>query len=1015
MRRPSDLSRRRGGRRRISGRAILLVLGAFILFVVIFGRAVARFYVDYLWHDGLGRSDVFWGVIRAKGTLFGLFFLTFAVMAGVNLLIADRLAPKRFPANVHPVVERFHEVFGHRLRLVRYGAALLLAFIVALPTTSQWQQWLLFRNSQSFGRADEQFGADVGFYVFELPFLGFVLDWLFVAVALVLVLTIVAHVLNGGVLFASAVPSVRPATKGHVAVLLAVLAALKAADYWLSRYQTTNERRGFVQGATYAVVNAQLPALMLLLLIAVLTAGLFLSVLRTGSFRLPLLASGLWLIVLIAGLYVYPAAIQSLVVNPNQQSREGPYITRNVLATRAAMGLEDVEVTEVSFGRLTADEVASDVEPLRDVRLLHPGEMLSRFRVDQGVEAGLTIDDLDVDRYGIDGERQQVLIAARELDINNIPNQSWQGKHLINTRGCGLVIAPTNRVSENDRPAYERVELDRPELYFSPSLSGYAVAGTTEDERNCLTANGENEPYTGTAGVRMSSFVRRAAFALAFLDYNVLGSGAIQEDSQMLWVRNIRDRLQKLAPFLSYDGDPYPVAIDGRVLWVTDAYTSTSHYPYAQRVGNALRSQLTVASGISSDANYIRNSVKAVVDAYDGSVTFYVVDESDPIIRAWQGAFGDLFKPMSEMPRGLAEHLRYPEDLFRVQTDVYSKYRLAPADFFQREGAWSVAQAPSVDPSDDTGTTPVAPAAPDDAAPDLAADAATDRFVPYYTMFRPTVATPTDGDTDTDGGADTDGGGSGDSPGSGGEASGDGNGADGTTRRPTDPSASSESNESFVLIRPFVPFSRNDIRTELAAYMTASSDPDTYGELTAYVVNGETDGPRTVANQIDSAPAVADRISQQTAGNTGNTIRFGDLQLVPIADGILYVRPMYAAVQQSTGNSVTEYRFITVAHEGRAAIGESLGQALASLFPGFERDLGDRVVVDDPTETPPEEEETPPPTEVEETPAELLARADELFSEAERALADGDLGEYQARVDEAASLVQEALDLLESG
>ena len=272
VRRDSDLSGRRSTRR-ISGRAVLITVGVVFLVVVVFGRAVARFYVDFLWHDGLGRGDVFWGVIGAKLTLFAMFLVAFAVLAGVNLLVADRLSPSRFPANVHPYVERFHELFGHRLRLVRYAGAALLAVMVALPTTSQWQSWLLFRNSESFGIADDQFGADVGFYVFELPFLGFVLDWLFVAMVLVLLLTILAHVLNGGILFASPMPSVRPATKGHIAVLLAVLAALKAADYWVSRYETTNERRGFVQGATYAVVNAQLPALMLLMLIALLTAG----------------------------------------------------------------------------------------------------------------------------------------------------------------------------------------------------------------------------------------------------------------------------------------------------------------------------------------------------------------------------------------------------------------------------------------------------------------------------------------------------------------------------------------------------------------------------------------------------------------------------------------------------------------------------------------------------------------------------------------------------------------------
>lgn len=924
---------------------------------------MARFYVDYLWHDALDRGDVFWGVIEAKLLLFVMFFGAFAVLAGSNLAIADRLAPTHFPANVHPVVERFHQLFGRRLRLARYAAAGVLGLLIALPTTSQWQSWLLYRNAQSFGRPDDQFGVDVGFYVFELPFLSFVLDWLFVAVVLVLLITVLTHVLNGGVLFASALPSIRPATKGHVAVLLAVLAALKGADYWLSRYELTNERRGFVQGATYAVVNAQIPALMLLLFVALLTAGLFLSVLKTGSFRLPLLASALWLVVLIVGAYAFPAAVQSLVVKPNQQEREAPYIARNVTATREAMGLGEVDVVDVGFESLDAESVTADAAPLADVRLLHPTELLSRFRTDEGEQAGLTIADLDVDRYELDGDRQQVLVAARELDLTNIPNTTWQGRHLINTRGCGLVMAPAGVVAANDRPVYESVDLARPELYFSPNLSGYAVAGTTEDERSC----GDNQPYAGEAGVTMSNFARRAAFALAFLDYNVVGSGAIESDSQMLWVRNVRDRLQKLAPFLSYDGDPYPVVSEGRVLWIVDAYTSTTNYPYAQRVGDSV--QLTDRSGIPRDANYLRNSVKAVVDAYDGSVEFYVVSDPehpDPIIEAWRSAFPEMFSSRDEMPAAVEEHLRYPEDLFRVQTDVYSKYRLAPEDFFERAGAWSVAQAPSIEPDDDvTLTTPTPAGATTETPSDLAVDATTSRFVPYYTMFRP--------------------------------------GATAEVRQTSD--------EQFVMLRPFVLFSPNDIRTELAAYMTASSDAATYGQLTAYVVTGtQVDGPRTVANQIDGNAEVARQISAQTAGGTGNRVRFGDLQLIPIADGLLYVRPMYVAVQQTQGNFVTEFGAVTVSHEGRVAIGNSLAEALANLFPGYEGDLGDRVggePADGPTTTDPTAT-----TPAADDPATLLARAEQLLLEADEQLAAGDLGAYQERVDEAADLVAQAYDLL---
>ncbi len=933
---------------------MLILLGVLFLVVVVFGRALARFYVDELWYQGLGRSDVFWGVIRAKVTLFGMFFATFVVLAGLNLVIADRLSPSRFPANVHPYVERFHEVFGHRLRLFRYAGAGLLAILVALPATSEWQSWLLFRNSRSFNIADGQFKADVGFYVFQLPFLGFVLDWLFIAMVLVLLLTVLTHVLNGGVVFASPVPSVRPATKGHIAVLLAVLAALKAADYWVSRYETTNERRGFVQGATYAVVKAQLPALMLLMLVALLTAGLYLATLRRASWRLPLIASGLWLVVLIGGGYMYPALVQSLVVNPNQQSRELPYIDRNVEATRQAMGidLDDVTRNNVTFGAVTTAEVENNPTPLQNVRLLNPTEMLSRFQIDRGQEAGLAIQDLDVDRYPIDGQLRQVLVAAKELDLDGSPNQSWQGRHLINTRGCGLVMAPVGQVLQSDSPAYQTVDLTRPELYFSPTLSGYAIARTSQGERAC--SGGQTADYVGTKGVKMSSFVRRAAFALAFLDYNVLGSGAINSDSEMLWVRNVRDRLVKLAPFLSYDGDPYPVAYNGRVFWIVDAYTSTSRYPYAQRIGNDV--QLTSGSGLDRDANYVRNSVKAVVDAYDGSVTFYVQDEQDPILKAWEGAFGKLFTPKSQMPEGLRQHLRYPEDLFRVQTDVYSKYQLEPDKFFQREGAWSVAQAPSVDPREGTSTAPTATTPSDQQGGQrdaLASESSTVRFSPYYTLF----PSPSGGD-------------------------------------------------EFVILRPFVPFSRADQRTELQAYMTASSDPGDYGRLTAYLVNPPVPGPRTVSNKIDSSTAIAQQITLQTGG--GNRVKFGDLQLVPVADGLLWVRPFYASVTGSSdaaSGAVTDYRFVIVYYNGNAAFGTSLGEALGKLFTGFEGDLGDRI---GPEGTSGPEPSTQEPTA--RTPAELLAQADQLFADAQAGLKEtGDLGAYQAKINQAKALVEQAL------
>ncbi len=980
MRRSSDLTVDRP-RRRVSGRGLLIGIGGFFLFVLIFGRAIARFYVDYLWHTALGRGDVFWGVIGAKLTLFVGFFLIFMVIAALNLFIADRSAPTSFPANVHPFVERFHDVFGHRLRLVRYGIAVMFALLLALPAIAQWQSWLLFRNARSFGVSDGQFGVDVGFYVFQLPFLTFLVNWLFAALILVLLFTAAAHVLNGGVVFVSPMPVVRQATKAHIAVLLAVLAVVKAVDYWLDRYEVTASQRGIVQGATYSVVKAQLPAILLLVLISLLTAGLYLSVVRTGSFRLPLIASALWLVVAIVGGVIYPAFVQSLVVNPNQESREAPFIERNVVATRQALGLTDVEVRTVGFDTLTTEEVEADLEPLRNVRLLNPVEMETRFLVDRGELAGLTIDDLDVDRYVLDDNEaaEEVLIAARELQLSGVTNRGWQGLHLINTRGCGLVLAPSGRVLESQRPDYRTVDLERPELYFSPILSGYAIANSDSSEREC----DEPHQYEGTNGVAMNSFTRRAAFALAFLDYNVLGSGAINPDSQMLWVRGINDRLEKLAPFLSYDTDPYPVELNGRAVWVVDAYTTTTRYPYGQRIGDVQRSR---PSGLSDDDNYVRNSVKAVVDAYSGEVTFYVVDEQDPILAAWRSAFPNLFTSIELMPAELREHLRYPEDLFRIQTDVYSKYRIDPALFFQRDGnAWSVSQAPSLEPSQaaaPAGTAAGAAAAetPTAAQQTFATESDSLRFTPYYTVL----------DTSA---------------------------------------AGEDANEEFVIFRPFVPFSTNDARTQLQAYMTASSDPSSYGKLTTYVVEagdrGLPDGPLRVASNAESTEAISRRISLDNQGDGGTEVRFGDMQIIPVGNGLVYVRPYYVSVPQSSSASgtVTELRSVIVSYNDRAVLEPTLTEALARLFPGFDADLGEQVAnPTEPTGNDPEPDTgtgtTDPGTTdpgAEGDAAQLLADADALFIEADEALTAGDLGTYQDRLEEARALIAEAIQLLEGG
>ena len=969
--RPESEIPRPPAQRRLNGRVALIVVGAIAFFVLIFGRGIASFWIDLLWHRALGRSDIFWGQLTAKLTMFAVCLFVFLLLGWVNLWVADRTAPVRLENNVPPVVQRFHEVFGRRMRLVRYGVAALLGILVSLPATQQWEDLLLFRNSQTFGVSDPQFGADVGFYVFRLPLISFLSDWLFAALLLIIIITAITHVLNGAVLFAGMVPTVRQATKVHMAVLLAILAVLRAGDYWLARFDLTNETRGVVQGATYAVVNAELPALMLLTLIALLTAVLFLVTIRTDRWRFPLIASVLWLVVSIGGGSVYPSLIQSLVVRPNQAERELPYIARNVDATRAAMALDSVVTEPIQFNALSAADIESDPQPFENVRLLSPGLMLSRFAIDRGEVAGLQVDDLDVDRYELDGEREQVLVAARELDLDGIPNQSWQGRHLVSTRGCGLVMAPVSQVTSSLRPDYITVDLDRPELYFSPSMTDYAVANTSVTESGC----GDSGDYSGTSGIEMSSIFRRAVTALSFLDYNLLASGAVNSDSQLLLIRDVRDRVEKLAPFLDYDGDPYPVVVDGGVQWVIDAYTSTNQYPYAQSIGNV---QLTRSTGLARDANYVRNSVKATVDAYTGDVKFYVLDGDDPIISAWQGAFSDMFTPVAEMPNELREHLRYPEDLFRVQTELYSKYQISAENFFQRTGAWSVSQAPSVQPrafTDGVGSTDAA------GSGEFATELNTERFVPYYTLMR----NPSTGENE------------------------------------------------FVILRPYVPFSTDDGRTELQAYITASSDPDSYGRLTTYLVDQEPlpAGPYRVATQAESEQLISREITLQDNEESGTDVLFGDMQIVPVADGLVYVRPFYVAI-----DGITEYRFVIVSNENRATFAATMSEALADLFPGLDLDLPERSdteettsasdapasddgsstddVSDDPAESTTDEPTLTVPDSPDEraSTAELLLQAESLFAEADQLLRDGDLGGYQETIVRAEAFVQAALESL---
>lgn len=929
------------------GRAVVIIVAVVLVGLVMSARFFASFYTDYLWYQSVSRTDVFWGELWAKVTLVLLFLGVFVAFAVLNLLVADRLAPTTFSANTHPVVERFHEFFGHRLRVARFLIAIGFGFLFALPAASRWQDWLMFRNSAAFGVRDAQFGVDVGFYVFKLPFETFVLDWLFVAVAFITLLVLATHVLSGGIVLQPPRPKVRRATKAHLAVLLAVLALLKAGDYWLTRYELTNANRGSFTGPNYTVVNAQLPAVLLLALIAVLTAVLFLSTLKTDRWRPAVIASGLWAVVALVGGVIYPAVMQSLVVNPNKKDKEATYIAHNIDATRAALGIGDVEVRQVKWGDISTKQAEQQVAALRDTRLIKPDEkMETRFRTDEG-RPGMTIADLDPDRYTVDGRLQQVIVGARELDLSQVGNKSWQGTHLINTHGCGLAAAPAAQIQSDGKPVYDDsiVGVKRPELYFSPTLTGYAVLATSVAEQAC-SEQPDAGGYEGSAGVQLNSGLRRLAFALSELDYNLLGSSAITDTSRFVSVRDVRARVQKVAPFLALDNDPYPVVVAGRIVWVIDGYTTTSRYPYGQF---ADRSQVNAGSGLDHDFNYVRNSVKATVDAYDGSIRIYGVDDADPILRVWQGAFPDLFLAAGAMPSELVAHLRYPEELFRVQTAAYSKYRLEASDFFDRRGAWSVALAPPDQAGQAQASISLDPTAAVAAPTDFAGESNAARFVPYYTMFHP-------------------------------------DGGDAAT---------------FELFRPFQPFSTTDQRKELVAYMTAGNDPGTYGRLIAYElpIDALPEGPNTVGAAMASDPKVSEATT--LLGQQGSQVAFGDLQMVPLAGGVVWIRPLY--VESDVAGQPLLRRMI-VNYEGKVAIGTSLSDAFGQIFTGFGADIGD-VAGQKPIDP-----GNKPPTG--DTAQALLQQAEQLFAEADTAYDARDLTLYLKKIEQARTLVQQALELV---
>ena len=984
---PDRESTRRPRLRRPNRGGIIALVAVVALLVLLTSlRGIAAFYTDYLWFHSLGLGGVWKTIVGSKLSLTLIFLAIFFVLQFTNLLIADRLAPAfRPPGPEEELRERYHAIIGHRAGLVRWSISGLFALIAASGVSSQWNEWILFTHSQNFGIVDEQFHKDVGFYVFRLPFLSFVVNWTFAAVVTIFLVTATMHFLNGGIRSRTAGDHQRvtPQVKAHLSLLLGVLALIKAADYWLGRYELTGSSRGFVDGAGYTDVKAQLPAINLLMVISLFSFVLLVVNIWRRGWVFPVVTVGLWALVAIVAGTIYPAFIQRFRVDPAESQREQVYIERNIRATREAFNIEpgqDIEIGVFDYeSQLTANDIRANADLLQQARLLDPLEVHNTFQSLQGLKTIYRFagESLDIDQYLVDGKLTQVLIGARVLDVSR--EASFERKHVSNTHGSGVAVSYANRVNAQGLPEFlvqgvpAEVSpsfidpLDQPQIYFGEDLSGYAIIGATRPEVDYIDK--QNQEVTifsqGVGGVKLGSVFRRAMFSLRFGQIDPLISSYITSDSHVLYIRDIRERIEKVAPFLHWDSDPYPVLHDGRVVYMIDGYTTSNHYPNAQRADTT---SVPDGSGLRTSFNYVRNSVKATIDAYDGTVRIYKYDPDDPILIAYASAFPDLFHSMSEMPRDLQAHIRYPLDLLRVQSAMWAKYHVSEANAFH-DGLrwWAIAQEPGREvpktqnndnAATGTATTPAPKSQP--------------QVSPYYVQMK--------------------------LPG--------------------------EAELSYVAVRTFVPFAEKSSnaaadegnrRQNITAMLVAQNDASKPVKLRIYELPGDNPpaGPAIVSARINTVPEISKEIS--LLNTEGTTVRFGDLLTYPIANSFLYVLPLYVTGEEKADVVTTKVPALSkviVAYGSSAdqiAIGDSFNQALSKLFgQSFDDILGGQ--------TPTPGGSTPPPTTggsaSDPRVAELVRTIQGKQADAQAALRAVDLKTYATIQDEIKLLIDQLATLV---
>ena len=715
---PNPFANKSGGRRRVSPLTITFIV-LFVLSSILI--SLSGFYADLLWFRSVGFVDVWQTSLFTKISLFIGFGLATAAIISLNIYLAFRKRPVYVPVSVEADnLERYRAQLEPIRRLASIGIFLVIFYFAGTAGTRFWQQWLLFRNSTDFGQVDPQFGLDISFFAFKLPMYQALIGWGISTIVLAIIAAAAVHYIYGGIRTQVKEERTTVAARVQLSILLGLLVLLKAVAYWFDRYALTLKEGRLITGLTYSDVNALLPAKSILAAIAVICSLLFFANIIRKSWLLPTAGVALMVIasVLIAG--VYPAAIQQFQVKPSESTKEAPFIQRNIDATRDAYGLSNVEVTDYQATVTTsAGQLANDAATIANIRLMDPNVLSATFRQLQQIKPYYAFaDSLDIDRYKIDGKERDVVVAVRELNIDGNPSRNWINDHLVYTHGFGIVGAFGNTVDADGKPTFTVGDIPptkglgefQPRVYFGENVPDYSIIGGPAasnpvelDYPDDNSPNGQkNYTYTGKGGVPMGSLFTRLLFAIKYQEQRIVLSNLINSESKILFNRNPRERVAKVAPWLTIDGDPYPAIIDGKILWIIDGYTTSAGYPNSRVVnlantGDALTSRSNAVSSLDDrNVNYIRNSVKATVDAYDGTVSLYQWDDKDPVLSTWSKAFPGSVKPRSEISADLLAHVRYPEDMFRVQRDILSAYHVTTADaFYGGQDFWRVPLDPS--------------------------------------------------------------------------------------------------------------------------------------------------------------------------------------------------------------------------------------------------------------------------------------------------------------------------------